>query len=263
MNKNKLFTVQCKDLIPPEMPFSVVQKIISGNQSDTGGLAGTLHLKEGARVMLTSNIDISDRLINGQIGTVIHLQLNKVSHVQTVYIRFDDPNAGLKKMASENFAHQRGIVPIHQIEVELRPKFSRDTTPVIRRIQFPLMLAWACTIHNVQGLTLQKLVVNFDLHKRTQFNNGQMCVALSRIASLDGFHIVGNFDKCKIKADHRATDEYQRLHHSHMMVPPYSTSCENSLEIVLLNARSLKKHAFDVTKICQMCHGSGHTDFCW
>jgi len=34
-------------------------------RSETGGLDYELHLKETARVMLTANIDISDRLISG------------------------------------------------------------------------------------------------------------------------------------------------------------------------------------------------------
>ena len=38
-------------------------------------------------------------------------------------------------------------------------------TPVIRRTQFPLMVVWACTVHKVQGVTLEKIAVNFDLLK--------------------------------------------------------------------------------------------------
>jgi len=39
-------------------------------QSDTGGLAAELDLKINARVMLITKINIEDRLINGQLGTV-------------------------------------------------------------------------------------------------------------------------------------------------------------------------------------------------
>ena len=42
----------------------------SGELSDGGNLTYTLQLKIHAKVMLAANIDISDRLINGQIGLV-------------------------------------------------------------------------------------------------------------------------------------------------------------------------------------------------
>ena len=43
------------------------------SQSKTGGTYFNLTFKIGARVMLTSNVDISEKLINGQIGIVAHV----------------------------------------------------------------------------------------------------------------------------------------------------------------------------------------------
>ena len=41
--------------------------------------------------MLTSNIDIADRLINGQIGTVVKIDTNpNTQKPSIIYIRFDD-----------------------------------------------------------------------------------------------------------------------------------------------------------------------------
>ena len=50
--------------------------MLARGRFETGGLDYELHLKEMARVMLTANIDISDRLINGQIDTVVKIDVN-------------------------------------------------------------------------------------------------------------------------------------------------------------------------------------------
>ena len=64
-------------------------------QTDTGGLAAELTLKIGVRVMLISNIDIDDRLINGQLGTVTYNKPRN-GRIEIVYIIFDDVNTDIK-----------------------------------------------------------------------------------------------------------------------------------------------------------------------
>ena len=49
--------------------------------------------------------------------------------------------------------------------------------------QYPLMLAWAVTIHKSQGKTFDKVII--DIGKGT-FTHGQMYVALSRCTTLEG-----------------------------------------------------------------------------
>ena len=46
---------------------------ISDRPRDTGNLHHTLRLKVGAKVMLTTNVDVSDGLTNGTMGTVAHV----------------------------------------------------------------------------------------------------------------------------------------------------------------------------------------------
>ena len=50
---------------------------ISDKRSETGGLHSTLKLAVGARVMFTANVDISDGLLNGARGEVVHVVTNK------------------------------------------------------------------------------------------------------------------------------------------------------------------------------------------
>lgn len=61
-----------------------------------------------------------------------------------------------------------------------------------KRVQFPLALAWACTVHKVQGLTLSKVAACLQLYKQNSFNAGQLLVGLRRVTSLSSLSIVGN-----------------------------------------------------------------------
>ena len=60
-----MFNQRATDQYPNNVNKQDIDKVLSRGRSETGGLDYELHLKETARV-----IDISDRLINGQIGTV-------------------------------------------------------------------------------------------------------------------------------------------------------------------------------------------------
>ena len=74
------------------------------------------------------------------------------------------------------------------------PTFHNGTVPIIplrrswsssggqcSRLQLPLKLAWAVTIHKSQGLTLDKVVI--DVGKR-EFSTGLTFVACSRVRQL-------------------------------------------------------------------------------
>ena len=73
------------------------------------------------------------------------------------------------------------------------------------------MLSWACTIHKVQGLTLNESVVSFDLEKQKSFNQGQMYVAISRITNINSLFLIGDYSSNAIKANKDAATEDGRL----------------------------------------------------
>ena len=110
------------------------------------------------------------------------------------------------------------------------------------------MLSWACTVHKFQGLSLDKAVISFDLLKQRSFNYGQMYVALSRVTSLNGLYLTGEYKSSAIKADPRAIHEYDRMREESFITP--NADCRmlayNSLTITLLNIRSIPKHAVDI-----------------
>ena len=68
--------------------------------------------------MITTNINIANRLINGQMGTVVKIHVNKVTQKPTVvYIKFDDNRAGINLIQSNSstFAKENGVVPIEPV----------------------------------------------------------------------------------------------------------------------------------------------------
>ena len=73
--------------------------------SNTGNLESQLKLKISAQVMLTSNLDIDDRLVNGLVGTVKQIKY-KNNEVSVVYLTFNDNNAGREAMQSDVTAQQ-------------------------------------------------------------------------------------------------------------------------------------------------------------
>jgi len=94
-----LITITAIDQFPHGVPDHVYDRILNLSQSQTKGLSYQFFCKIGARVMLTSNVDLSDKLINGLIGTIVHIRQNVNGKIEMIYARFDHAEAGMKSKA--------------------------------------------------------------------------------------------------------------------------------------------------------------------
>ena len=65
--------------------------------------------------------------------------------------------------SSSSFARENNLVPIKPVLARIKVRPGKPSSPEMQRLQFPVTLAWACTVHKVQGLTLGNIDVNFDL----------------------------------------------------------------------------------------------------
>ena len=235
------------DNIPTTFTRNEIERVKKLKQSETGGLAAELDLKIDARVMLISNIDIEDRLINGQLGTVCDF-LFKNERIEVVYVKFDDRKAGTKLRIKDRFAKSIECVPIERLEATFSLNKKKYSPHSVKRNQFPLMLSYACTIHKVQGLTLDRVVISFNLERQRTFNPGQMYVAMSRVKTIEGLFFTGNFTASAFICNNKVKEEYTRLRMNENQLPvmPDFFQSDTSLVISLLNIRSLKLHSLDV-----------------
>jgi len=141
------------------------------NKADTGGLVSELRVAVGAKVMLTVNVDVSDGLVNGARGTVEGV-IKTGTKVSVILVRFEHECVGVKAISQSHFRQQYpNAVPIKMHEAVFN--IGRNKAAEVSRRQFPLVLAWAITIHKVQGLTLDKIVV--DEGEGIQCRSGLCC----------------------------------------------------------------------------------------
>ena len=246
-----LFILKAKDQYPKNVNKQDIDKVLARGHSETCGLDFEIKIKEGARIMLTTNINIKDRLINGQMGIVVSIHVNVSNEPAVLYIKFDDENAGKAMInnSADSFAKRNHLVPLEPVLARIKVRPGKASSPEAQRIQFPITLSWACTVHKVQGLTLENVVVSLELHKQRSFNYGQMYVALSRATSLQGLYILGEIQSKHIKANSKVHAEYERLRNCNSCS---STPSENKswncsvVTISLLNVRSLRKHSNDI-----------------
>ena len=82
--RDELYTIIVTDKVSDNCKYQMTLMQAAQNQKETitGDLAILLNLRNSANVMLIVNIDIQDRLINGQSGIVVILNLLKAVFVK-------------------------------------------------------------------------------------------------------------------------------------------------------------------------------------
>ena len=194
--------IKSSDITKDRNTHQVEVSLEGKKRKDTGGLPGTLTVAENAFVRLTSNIDVADGLANGIRGIIKSVVTNNQGCVTAILVQFDDKTVGETVKASSQYkSRYPDAVPIYRHCVPFQHK-----NITVFRSQFPLVLAWASTIHSVQGLTVDRIVV--DLSKI--FAAGQAYVALSRVKTLDGLQFL-NYKRSAFRKDKRVEQEMIRL----------------------------------------------------
>jgi ATP-dependent DNA helicase PIF1 len=176
-------------IIPPELisrcnGLSIVDKemelenILNNSQCNK-----ILRLKKGAAVMCTINLDMDNGICNGSQGIVI--DIIEKNTIVTPIVKFSN---GLIKAISPHF-------------------WQSEDYPILAVGQYPLCLAWALTIHKIQGATLNMAEIDIG---SSIFEYGQTYVALSRIQSLEGLYLSA-FQPEKIRTNPIVIEFYKNI----------------------------------------------------
>jgi ATP-dependent DNA helicase PIF1 len=168
---------KCRSLSNPDKEFEL-ELLLNNSQCNK-----ILRLKKGAAVMCTINLDMDNGICNGSQGIVIDIV--EIGTVQTPIVKFSN---GIIKRISPHY-------------------WQSEDYPTLAVGQYPLCLAWALTIHKIQGATLTMAEIDIG---RSIFEYGQTYVALSRIQSLDGLYLSA-FEPGKIKTNPIVNEFYSGI----------------------------------------------------
>jgi ATP-dependent DNA helicase PIF1 len=143
----------------------------------------TLELKVGSQVMLIYNLDQEEGLVNGSRGVV-------EGFTETI-----------PAIPMVLFKGQSKAIPIAV------QSWESDELEGVKRLQIPLILGFAASIHKCQGSTIDCALIDIGT---SIFEVGQAYVALSRVKSLDNLYIY-TFDPLAFKAHPKVVKYYNGL----------------------------------------------------
>ena len=160
-------------------PIAVLSAVHTGpgaskaTSDDAGGLEPVICIAHGARVMLSADLWVEVGLANGALGTV-----------EAICYEGDQRPPNLPIAVTVKFDSYSGpTLPDGTVPITPLRRTWFSTTKPCSRLQIPLKLAWAVTIHKSQGLTLDKAVID----------TGLIFVACSRVRQLTDLLFVPPF----------------------------------------------------------------------
>lgn len=121
-----------------------------------------------------------------------------------------------------------------------------------RRKQFPMVLAYATTVHKAQGLTLDTVIVDFKRKSRRVAPAGAFYTSATRVRCLENLFL-RNFEESHIRTDSRVKEEMERLkdkQHKFLkrfLNQPCFENSDSESKISYLNINGLTSHQEDIS----------------
>jgi ATP-dependent DNA helicase PIF1 len=178
-------------LVPRSHAIAAKNKELKEDLAKYHRFPTNLSLKVGAKVVILYNINAKVGLVNGSQGMV-------VGFVNTASWPDKDKKDAYEKGCADEYTEfnnpWRPLVRFSNGKIRTIPHIVQSSTKIrgedrylVARIQIPLILAWALSIHKSQGMTLEYAEVS----SRSLFEKGQLYVGVSRVTSLEGLTVAG------------------------------------------------------------------------
>jgi hypothetical protein len=186
--------------------------------------AVNLQVKGGAQIMMLNN-DVEGRWVNGSIGKILDIVPGRNSEHIIIAELADGDVVEVVPYTWEIF---RFFAEEGQLKSEVVGRFK----------QYPLMLAWAVTIHKSQGKTFDKVIIDIG---RGTFAHGQTYVALSRCTTLDGIILKKPILKKHVLMDYRVVSFLTRFQYKKA-----EESCSADDKVELIKQAIASKSALEI-----------------
>ena len=183
--------------------------------------------------MITTNIDVTEGLTNGVMGTVRNVVIDETTgKMSIILVAFDSEHVAQEAMYTSVYhSINQNDVPIHRTQATfpIQKKASFQAT----RSQFPLTLAWAVTIHKCQGLTLPEIFIDMTPAKG-KFKPREAYIAFNRVRTLEKLHII-NYTWSQIHVSEHVEKEMKRLRKNILPQMPSNLFHDVPGDVKLLN----------------------------
>merc|ERR1711873_196993 len=173
------------------------------NEKSTKGLVTNLQIKIGCPIKITININKKDSLVNGTFGYVCDVDEDQ----GIIWCMFSNKVGEVtrRNFGKRNFIHQNAIPIVRHTEQLKLTYEGRQYT--FKRSQFPLVLGYAITCHASQGITKERVIIDYT---ETRPKHALFSVPFSRGRTLDGIFLK-SFKKQYVYCDPKVLEEYDRL----------------------------------------------------
>lgn len=206
-----------------ELASKIVKIPTEGDKDTLEGTPEQIQVADGARIIITANCngkyaeDIGiksnrrqfkkreELYHNGSTGIIVEICLDTDYKQDYIVIQLD---------TGKLIMLYRHPYNIYNYEINNKNKIIRKIIGVCW--QFPLALGYSATIHRSQGQTYNEVNLDPACHVP-----GQLYVALSRVKTINGLHLVREIDKRFLIIDPQVKEFY-----NHLSQPDYTFSWE-------------------------------------
>jgi hypothetical protein len=237
-NENML-SLKCKNILDiPAKKLNTSQKqlVRKRNKKINTFDYKNLRIAVNARVVIEENANRDDGIVKGAFGNVVEIVFDSIKKdfVDHIRIKFDNDDCGRQHQNICEICRKEKTVCIQRYNNPWDEDGQRKNTE-----QFPIRLGWTSTVHKVQGLTVESVVIDLKRFNQT----GQGYVGFTRPPLGDGVFL-SNLKDDAFFCDERIEESVNNMR---KMLYQYAPVREKSLfRIGFHNVEGLETHYDDI-----------------